>query len=75
MNATQAVRLILTALVAALASACSPHPSPKEEMMAANDENCRPESIAKIKDKGMREQFQEMCVRGGQFKPSPKKEW
>ena len=75
MNAKQPARLVLTALVAALGSACSPQHSPKAEMIAVNDENCKPEGIATIKDMGTREQFQEMCVRGGQFKPSPKREW
>lgn len=75
MNAKLLISLALATLVAAFVSACSPD-AQKEEMPAVNDENCKPESIAKIKENGTREQFQERCVRGsGQFKPSPKKKW
>jgi entry exclusion lipoprotein TrbK len=65
---------ILTALVAVLVSACSPDVQ-KEKTPVVNDENCRPEIIAKIKDKGAREEFASMCLRRDNFNPSPKKEW
>lgn len=74
MNERQLVYLVLTALLATLISACSPH-NPTEEMPAVNDENCKFESIAKINDKNTREKFGSMCFSRGQFKPSPKKEW
>mgnify|MGYP001157929599 FL=1 len=67
--------LTLAALVATLISACSPEP-PKQEMPAVNDENCKPEKIAQVEDKGAREQFASACLRRGPgFQPSPKKEW
>ncbi len=67
--------LTLAALVAALISACSPE-TPKKEMPAVNDENCKWENMLKIEDKGMREQFASACARRGPgFTPSPKKEW
>ena len=75
MNKRQFIPLVLTVLVAALGSACSPQPSPKAEMAAVNDENCKPENIARIADKDAREKFGSMCFGRGKFKPSPKKEW
>jgi entry exclusion lipoprotein TrbK len=45
-------------------------------MPAVNDENCKPEKIAQVEDKGAREQFASACLRRGPgFQPSPKKEW
>jgi entry exclusion lipoprotein TrbK len=73
MNTRQA--MVLTMLLAALISACSPQPSAEEKMAAVNDENCKTENIARIKDKEAREQFGGMCIRRGTFKPSPKREW
>ena len=67
--------LTLAALVATLVSACSPE-TPKKEMPAVNDENCKWENMVKIEDKASREQFASACARRGPgFKPSPKKEW
>lgn len=41
-----------------------------------NDENCKPENIAKIKDENTRTQFAAKCeTHGTGFKPSPKREW
>ena len=58
-----------------LISACSPE-TPKKEMPAVNDENCKPDRIAQVEDKGTREQFASACLRRGPtFQPSPKKEW
>ena len=73
MNTTQA--MILTTLLAALTSACSPQPSAEEKMAAVNDENCKTENITRINDKSAREKIGDMCARRGTFKPSPKKEW
>jgi entry exclusion lipoprotein TrbK len=73
MNTRQA--MILMALVAAMLSACSPQPSAEEKMAAVNDENCEPESIAKIADKATRNQLADMCVHRNRFKPSPKRAW
>jgi entry exclusion lipoprotein TrbK len=44
------------------------------EMPAVNDENCKPESIAKL-DESIRQKFTDACVRRGSFKPSEGKEW
>jgi len=67
--------LTLAALVATLISACSPE-APRKEMPAVSDENCKPEKIAQVEDKGAREQFASACLRRGPgFQPSPKKEW
>lgn len=75
MNDKQLSSRILAVLTATfIIVACSPH-IPKEEMPAVNDENCKPESIAKIKDQETREKFGSTCFTRGQFKPSPKKEW
>jgi entry exclusion lipoprotein TrbK len=67
--------MILTTILAFLISACSPQPYAEEKMAAVNDENCKPESIAKIADKATRNQLADMCVRRGTFKPSPKRAW
>lgn len=63
-------------LLAALTmlGACSPRSS-VEEMPAINNENCSPEGVAKIVDKQVQNQFQDMCARQNTFKPSPKREW
>ena len=67
--------LTLAALVATLISACSPE-TPRKEMPAVSDENCKPEKITKIKNKKTHEQFASTCLRRGPgFQPSPKKEW
>ncbi len=67
--------LTQAAVVAALISACSPE-TPKKEMPAVNDENCKWENMVRIEDKESREQFASACARRGPgFKPSPKKEW
>jgi entry exclusion lipoprotein TrbK len=65
--------LTLAAPVAALISACSPE-TPKKEMPAVNDENCKPEKIAQVEDKGTREQFASACLRRGPGVPTESKE-
>jgi entry exclusion lipoprotein TrbK len=75
MTTNRPALLTLAALVAALISACSPE-TPKKEMPAVNDENCKWENMVKIEDKATREQLASACARRGPgFKPSPKKEW
>lgn len=74
MIANRIAAIALAASMAALVSACSPD-AQKEKIPAVNDENCRHESIAKIKNKGTREEFASMCLRRGEFKPSPEKKW
>jgi entry exclusion lipoprotein TrbK len=75
MTTNRPALLTLAALVATLVSACSPE-TPKKEMPAVNDENCKWENMVKIEDKASREQFASACARRGPgFKPSPKKEW
>jgi entry exclusion lipoprotein TrbK len=45
-------------------------------MPAVNDENCKPEVIRTIEDKGRREQFASLCLRRGpRFKASENKAW
>ena len=58
MNKTN-VRM-LAALVLALVAGCDSKPVTKA-MPEANDENCLIESIKKIEDKAMREQFAGQC--------------
>ena len=68
--------LFLVGFTAALLGACTPETTTKE-VPTVNDENCKPENIAKIEDKTMREQFSADCLRRapGGFKASEKKEW
>jgi entry exclusion lipoprotein TrbK len=72
------LQVTAAALLAALVVACSPAtpegPSGKE-MPVLNDENCKPENIAKIKDSAVREKFAQECLRRGTFKPSSGKKW
>ena len=68
-------RELATALVAALVAGCDNKPA-TAPMPEVNDENCKPENIAKIEDKGVQQAFSSRCLRrGGEFKPSPKREW
>ena len=65
----------VAALVAALVAGCDNKPA-TAPMPEVNDENCKPENIAKIEDKGVQQAFSSLCLRrGGDFKPSPKREW
>lgn len=67
--------LTVAALVAALVAGCDNEPA-KQAIPEVNDENCKHENIAKIADKGMQQEFSSLCLRrGGDFKPSPKREW
>jgi len=62
-------------LFAALVGACSPD-LPTQEMPAVSDENCKPENIKKISDKGTQQKFASECLRrSSSFKPSEKREW
>jgi entry exclusion lipoprotein TrbK len=73
MNIKQFVFLTLIAASTALISACSP--DTPQALPAVNEANCAPEAIAKIKDKGTRQEFASQCVRRGTFVPSPEKKW
>jgi entry exclusion lipoprotein TrbK len=73
MKQTQVVLLALATLTLVV-SACSRTAS-TTEMPVVDDENCKADRIAKIGDRGTREQFQSLCLRRGDFKPSPKREW
>ena len=67
--------LAAAALVAALLAGCEKKPEPVT-LPEVNAENCKPENIAKIEDKGVQQAFSSLCLRrGGDFKPSPKREW
>jgi entry exclusion lipoprotein TrbK len=73
----QGSSVLIAVLVAAL-SACSPDTpeAPAQAMPAVNDENCKPEVIRTIEDKGRREQFASLCLRRGpRFKASENKAW
>ncbi len=75
MKAIKALSLASAALVAALVTGCD-NQSATSAMPEVNDENCKPENIAKIGDKGTQQAFSSLCLRrSGDFKPSPKREW
>ena len=75
MKAIKALSLTSAALVAALVAGCDNKPA-TAPMPEVNDENCKPENIAKIEDQGVQQAFSSLCLRrGGEFKPSPKREW
>ena len=63
------------ALIAALLAGCDNKPAPSA-MPEVNDENCKSQNITKLEDKGVQQAFSSLCLRrGGEFKPSPKREW
>jgi entry exclusion lipoprotein TrbK len=67
--------LFLLVVLSALASACSKD-IPTQDMPEVNDENCKPEIIKKINDKGTQQEFASKCLhRSGGFQPSKKREW
>ena len=75
MKVTQALSLVVAALVAVMVAGCDNKPA-TSVMPEVNDENCKHENIASIKDRGTQQAFSSMCLRrGGEFKPSPKREW
>lgn len=70
-----ALTLVLAATLALMLAGCDSPPTP-ETMPQVNEENCKQENIARIKDLGTQQAFASMCVRrGGEFKPSPKRGW
>jgi entry exclusion lipoprotein TrbK len=76
MNVTQLSSVALAALMAGLVSACSPDIPKTKEAPIVNDENCKPENIAKVDDEATRKQFASACLRRGpDFKASEKKAW
>ncbi|EBX9589645.1 TPA: entry exclusion lipoprotein TrbK [Escherichia coli] len=75
MKTIKALSLASVALVAALAAGCDNKPA-MSAMPEVNDQNCKHENIAKIADQGTQQAFSSLCLRrGGDFKPSPKREW
>lgn len=71
--------VIVAALVAVLLVGCSPEPEappPPQivEMPEVNDENCKPQNVAKVPE-SVRVQFGTACSRRGSFKPSTGKTW
>lgn len=68
-------KIVLFVLLAALVSACSPDFT-TQEMPVVSYENCKPENIKKISDKGTQQKFASECLRrSSSFKPSEKREW
>ena len=67
--------LTLTALLVASLVGCNKAPAEPEKMPELNAENCKPESIARIKNDAVREQFATTCLRLPGFKPSPPRSW
>lgn len=74
-------RMVFALIVLAfVGGGCEKKPVPPgASKLEVNDENCKPESIAKIGDKATQQEFAARCVRrgggDGQFKASPKREW
>jgi entry exclusion lipoprotein TrbK len=65
----------LLATLLAFASACSKETT-TQDMPDVNDENCKPEVIKNINDKGAQQEFASKCLhRSGGFKPSQKRQW
>ncbi len=58
--------LVLTVIAAAALAGCGEPESP-----AVNDENCRPEVIAKIKDKTAQQDFASRCSRQSVYPATP----
>lgn len=63
--------LALAALVAASIAGCDNKPKlpAAVAMPEVNDENCKPDNVAKV-DASVRQQFADACARRGSFKPS-----
>ena len=68
------VVMLLASSVTLAKSGCEAKPA-AQIMPEVNDENCKSENIAKILDKPTQQEFAGKCVRRGEFKPSPTKEW
>jgi entry exclusion lipoprotein TrbK len=69
--------LLLIVLITASLSGCDSESSTSnKEMPVVNDENCKPENIAKIEDKALQKRFAGKCLRRGpSFQTTEKKEW
>jgi entry exclusion lipoprotein TrbK len=68
-------KTLIFVLFTALVGECSPD-LPIQEMPVVSDENCKPENIKKISDKGTQQKFASECLhRSSNFKPSKKREW
>lgn len=70
MKSTNAIQLLAAASVAALLNGCG-----EEKMLEVNDINCQRETILKIEDKAMQQEFASKCFRRINYKPSNGKEW
>ena len=73
MQATKTLILTGAALVAALLAGCDNRPA-VQALPEVNEENCRPENIAKL-DKDVQQELSSQCLRRGSFKPSEQKTW
>lgn len=65
--------IVLLAALLQLA-ACTPS-DPADSLPPVTAENCEPEANARIKDRGDRNQFEDLCVRRYSFRPSPPRGW
>ena len=76
MQTTHSLRLAAAALAMALLAGCDNAKEPviQTDMPAVNDENCKPEYLAKV-DKAIRDRFASACLRHGSFQPSERKTW
>jgi entry exclusion lipoprotein TrbK len=75
MKTIKVLGLVAAATIsAALAAGCDKGPA-TFVLPQVNDENCKPENLAKIGDKEAQQAFSSQCMRRGEFKQSPKREW
>jgi len=65
--------LAATALTTVLLVGCEKKAEPVT-LPEANAESCKPENIVKL-DKSAQEAFSSQCLRLGEFKPSPARNW
>lgn len=62
-------------LITVLITGCDNKPA-KETIPEVNDANCKHENIARIEDQSLQQKLSSLCLRrGGDFQPSPKREW
>lgn len=63
-------------LVAVLAGVTACNSKPEQQVMPeVNDKNCTLESIQKLTDKDMQQEFSGKCLRRGSLAPSPPRKW
>ncbi|HSD83143.1 MAG TPA: entry exclusion lipoprotein TrbK [Anaerolineae bacterium] len=74
MKANKSLTLIVITIMAILTVGCDS--KPEQVTAEVNDENCKPENIARLKGKAAQQAFSSLCLRrGGTSKPSQYKEW